>query len=76
MPQGLTSMRQIARRLRRLEARFTPPADPEAARLVALLRERMRRHGMECDDAPNVPPLNCQHRTLTEVLCARFAKPS
>lgn len=41
---------------RRLEAQFSPPADPEAARLVALLRQRMRRHGLECDDAGNVLP--------------------
>jgi hypothetical protein len=67
-------MRPIARRLRRLEARFTPPADPEAARLVALLRERMRRNGMECDDTGDVEPQNHQHRTLTEVLRARFTK--
>jgi hypothetical protein len=69
-------MRPIARRLRRLEARFTPPADQDSGRLVALLRERMRRHGLECDDAANVAPRNHQHRTLIEVLRARFAKDS
>jgi hypothetical protein len=62
--------------LHRLEAQFTPPADREAGRLVALLRERMRWHGMECDDAANVAPLNYQHRTITEVLRTRFTKPS
>jgi hypothetical protein len=67
-------MRPIARRLRRLEAWFTPPADPEAGRLVALLRERMRRNGLECDDAVNEPPRNHQHQTLREILRARFTK--
>jgi hypothetical protein len=67
-------MRPIARRLRRLEARFTPPADPEAERVVAPLCERMRRHGMECDDAGNEPPQNHQHQTLREVLRARFTE--
>jgi hypothetical protein len=36
----------------------------------------MRRHGLESDDAGNVPPLNHEHRTLIEVLRARFAKDS
>jgi hypothetical protein len=36
----------------------------------------MRRHGLECDDAANVAPRNHQHRTLIEVLRARFAKDS
>jgi hypothetical protein len=45
--------------------------DPSAP---GLLRERMRRHGLECDDAGNVPPQNHQHQTLREVLRARFTK--
>jgi hypothetical protein len=31
---------------------------------------------LECDDVGNVPPRNHQLRTLTEVLRARFEKPS
>ena len=36
-------MKDIDRRLRRLEESFAPPEDQEVARLVVLLRERRRR---------------------------------
>jgi hypothetical protein len=68
-------MRPIARRLHRLEDRLVPRDDPEAARLVALLRERMRRYGLPCDDAGADPSRAHQHRTIIEVLRARFEKP-
>jgi hypothetical protein len=75
MPQGLTSMRPIARRLWRLEARFTPLADPEAGRLVALLRERMGRHGLSGTMRATCRPGTIStERSLKS--CARFAKDS
>lgn len=51
------------------------PDDPEVARLVALLKERMRRWGLPCADGGDGPSRAHHHRTIIEVLRARFEKP-
>jgi hypothetical protein len=52
-------VRAMARRLARLKDRLVPQEDPEANRLVALLRKRRReRLGKEDHKFPPLPPTN------------------
>ena len=55
-------MKAIARRVARLEDRLIPQEDPEARRLVELLRERRRRRleaeGLPFHERPPLPPTN------------------
>jgi len=69
----------LKRRLRRIEAQFIAPYDPEAARRLALFRQRKERHaterGEKLEPWPERSPNQYQYRTLAEVLRQRLNRP-
>jgi hypothetical protein len=65
-------VRAIVRRVVRLEVRLIPQEDPEAKRLVELLRKRRQRRGEPDHKLPPLPPTNNGRPwTLADVLRSR-----
>jgi hypothetical protein len=69
-------MTVLARRIRRVEARFVPPEDPEGRRLVELLQARIRRW-FEANGETYTPPSPEEFtgRSIVEILRERFNRP-
>jgi hypothetical protein len=69
-------MNTLTRRIRRLEARFVPPDDPEGRRLVQVLQSRIRRWAEANGERYTPPPPEeFTGRSIVEILCERFDRP-
>ena len=69
-------MNALTRRLRRLEARFAPPEDPEGRRLIELLHAR-QRHWAEANGQTYAPaqPEDLTGMAVVDILRGRFNGP-
>ena len=75
-PSRAFFMTVLVRRIRRLEARFVPPEDPEGRRLVELLQTRIRRWAEAKGETYTSPlPEEFTGRSIVEILRERFNRP-
>jgi hypothetical protein len=70
-------MNALISRVRRLEARFAPPDDPEGRRMAELVHARQRRWAKANSQTYAPPELkDLTGQSIVEILRARFKRPS